>query len=95
MLRCAHRSLRRLIHPRSVKVVKLDGKPVDEDTFKYRLRLFPVLHGGVLGPACLVGVPDGFSLTTSFTATFGLPVQHRSWSGSGGPHGELLRLLGP
>ena len=68
MLRCAHRSLRRLIHPRSVKVVKLDGKPVDEDTLN-TVFVFFLCFMGVLGLACLVVCLDGFSLTTSFTAT--------------------------
>ena len=68
MLRCAHRSLRRLIHPRSVKVGKLDGKPVDEDTLN-TVFVFFLCFMGVLGLACLVVCLDGFSLTTSFTAT--------------------------
>ena len=68
MFRCAHRSLRRLIHPRAVKVVKLDGKPVDEDTLN-TVFVFFLCFMAVLGLGCLIVCLDGFSLTTSFTAT--------------------------
>ena len=49
LLRCARRSLRRLSHPRAVKVVKLDGKAVDEETlntvFVFFTCFFQVLGG--------------------------------------------------
>ncbi len=50
-----------------MKVVKLDGKPVDEDTLN-TVFVFFLCFMGVLGLACLVVCLDGFS-TTSFTAT--------------------------
>ena len=94
MFRCAHRSLRRLIHPRAVKVVKLDGKPVDEDTLN-TVFVFFLCFMAVLGLGCLIVCLDGFSLTTLLHRHPDLPVQHRPRPGVRGPHGELLRLLPP
>mgnify|MGYP002610717768 CR=1 FL=1 len=67
MIRCAHRSLSRLSHPRVVKVVKLDGKAVDEDTLNTVFVFFTCFFL-VLGGTCLVVSLDGFSLTTSCSA---------------------------
>lgn len=64
LLRCARRSLRRLSHPRAVKVVKLDGKAVDEETLNTVFVFFTCFFL-VLGGTCLVVSLDGFSLTTS------------------------------
>ena len=94
MFRCAHRSLRRLIHPRAVKVVKLDGKPVDEDTLN-TVFVFFLCFMAVLGLGCLIVCLDGFSLTTSFTATLACLSNTGPGLESVGPHGELLRLLPP
>ena len=68
MLRCAHRSLRRLIHPRSVKVVKLDGKPVDEDTLNTVFVFSCASWGCWAWPAWWCAWTASL-LTTSFTAT--------------------------
>lgn len=67
MARCVHRSLRRLSHPRAVKVVKLDGKSMDEDTLNTVLVFFTCFFL-LLGAACLIVSLDGFSVTTSCTA---------------------------
>ena len=67
MLRCAGRSLSRLSHPRATKVVKLDGKAVDEDTLN-TVFVFFCLFFLLLGGGCLLVCLDGFDLTTSFTA---------------------------
>lgn len=70
LFRCALRSILRLSHPRAVRVVKLDGKAVDEDilntVFSYFICFFLLL-----GLGCIVVSLDGFSLTTSFTAALG------------------------
>ena len=67
MTRCMHRSLRRLSHPRAVKVVKLDGKAIDEDTLNTVLIFFTCFFL-LLGTACLIVSLDGFSVTTTCTA---------------------------
>lgn len=65
--RCAQRSLSRVLHPRAVKVVKLDGKAVDEDTLA-TLSAFFTLFFLTLGAVALVVSLDGFSTTTTFSA---------------------------
>ena len=65
--RCARRSLRRLCHPRAVKVVKLDGKSVDEATLN-TVFVFSTCYLFLLGAGCLVVSLDGFSLTTTWSA---------------------------
>lgn len=67
MGRCGRRELSRLSHPRAVKVVKLDGKPVEEDTIQ-TIFVFFFLYFFLLAAAALVLCRDGFSLTTSCTA---------------------------
>lgn len=70
LLRCARRSLLRLSHPRSVQVVRLDGKIVEEDNLRSVFSFF-LCFLLLLGAGCVVVSLDGFSLTTSFTATLG------------------------
>ncbi len=65
--RCAQRSLSRVLHPRAVKVVKLDGKAVDEDTLS-TLSAFFTLFFLTMGAVTLVVSLDGFSITTTFSA---------------------------
>ncbi|MDO4516104.1 MAG: TrkH family potassium uptake protein [Bacillota bacterium] len=67
MLRGGLRTLRRLSHPREVKVVKLDGKAVDEGTLS-TVFVFFSLYCLTLGATAALVALDGESLTTSFTA---------------------------
>ena len=50
-----------------MKVVKLDGKPVEEDTIG-TIFVFFFLYFAILAAAVLLICRDGFSLTTSVTA---------------------------
>ena len=67
MARGAGRSLRRFSSPRSVKVVKLDGSPVEESVLN-SVFVFFLLYLLILAAAGAVVSLDGVSLTTSFTA---------------------------
>ena len=67
LLRCAARSLQRFNYPRAVKVIKLDGNPVDESTLR-EVSVFFLLYLVILAAASAVVSLDGVSLTTSFTA---------------------------
>ena len=67
LFRCSIRSLRRFSHPRSVKVVTLDGNPVEETTLN-EVSVFFLLYLVLLAAVCAVVSLDGISLTTSFTA---------------------------
>ena len=68
--RTSSRTLLRLSHPRAVRVVKLDGKTVDEETLNTIFAFF-ILFFLLLGAGCLVVSLDGYSLVTSFTASLG------------------------
>lgn len=70
LLRCSKRSILRLSHPRAVRVVKLDGKTVDEETLRSVFSFFTCFFL-LLGLGCVVVSLDGYSLTTSFTAALG------------------------
>lgn len=68
--RSSARNLLRLSHPRAVKVVKLDGKVMSEESLNTIYAYF-ILFFLLLGGGCLVVSLDGVSLTTAFTATLG------------------------
>ena len=67
LVRCAARSLRRFTNPRSVKVVKLDGSPVEERTLT-EVFVFFLLYLLILAAVSAIVSLDSVSLTTSFTA---------------------------
>ena len=66
-LRCLFREIRQIIHPRSVSVVKLDGKVVEENTLR-SVPLFTGCYFAVILLGTLVVSLDNFSFATSFTA---------------------------
>ena len=68
--RSCSRNLLRLSHPRAVKVVKLDGKVMNEEALNTIYAYF-ILFFLLLGGGCLVVSLDGQSLVTSFTAALG------------------------
>ena len=65
--RCLVREIRQIIHPRSVSVVKLDGKVVQENTL-HSVLLFTGCYFLITLAATLVVSMDNFSFSTSFTA---------------------------
>jgi len=65
--RCLFREIRQVIHPRSVSVVKLDGKTVDESTLRSVLMFTSCYFLITLGATLVVSI-DNFSFSTSFTA---------------------------
>jgi len=67
LLKCIRREIKQIIHPRSVNVVKLDGRVVDEDTLRSILIFFAAYLFILLGAALLVAL-DNFTFGTTFTA---------------------------
>ena len=67
LLRCIRREIRQIIHPRSVHVVKLDGRVVEEDTLRSVLLFFATYMFITMGAALIVALDD-FSFGTTFTA---------------------------
>ena len=73
-------------HPRSVNVVKLDGRVVDEDSLRSVQLFFAAYLFIALGATLLVSV-DNFSFGTTFTAVV-------SCIGNVGPGLELVGPMG-
>ena len=66
-LRCLLREIRHIIHPRSVSVVKVDGKVIEENIL-HSVTLFTGCYFGIILLGTLVISLDNFSFATSFTA---------------------------
>ena len=65
--RCLGREIRRIVHPRSVSVVKLDGKVVEEDDLRATLGFVCCTFLIVLGATLVVSLDD-LPFATSFSA---------------------------
>ena len=87
--RAIRREVHRIIHPRSVEIVKLDGKPVDESTLASVL-LFISCYAMITLPG---GRPERFSLYRDPYLRHHLHQQHRPGTGRGGTGRQFLRFL--
>lgn len=67
LLRSTRREIHRITHPRSVEVVKLDGKLVNESTL-HSLLVFLGAYVTTVFAAALIISLDGFSFAVSFSA---------------------------
>ena len=67
LFRSLRREVHRIIHPRSVEVIKLDGKVTDEETVRSVL-IFVGCYLLIILSAALVISLDNFSFTVSFTS---------------------------
>lgn len=67
LLRCIRREIRQIVHPRSVNVVKLDGRVLEENTLRSVL-LFFATYMFITMAAALVLALDNFSFGSTFTA---------------------------
>ena len=67
LLKCVRREIRQILHPRSVSVVKLDGRVVDEKVL-HTVMVFLGTYMLIAFSAMLVVALDNFSFGTTFTA---------------------------
>ncbi len=65
--RCIGREIRQIVHPRSVNVVKLDGRVVEEDSLR-SVHIFFAAYMFIILLATLVVAMDNFTFGTTFTA---------------------------
>ena len=65
--RCIRREIHRIVHPRSVEVVRLNGKSADEDTV-YSVMVFTGCYVLIVLLAALVISLDNYSFGVSFSA---------------------------
>ena len=94
MFRCARRSLLRLSHPRAVKVVKLDGKIVEESTINTVFAFF-ICFCLLLAAGTVVVTLDGADLVTAFTSSLGAITNVGPGLGMVGPMGNFAFYSGP
>lgn len=67
LLKALGREIKKIVHPRSVNVVKLDGEVVEEETIRSILVFFTAYLFILFGGALAVGL-DNYSFGTNFTA---------------------------
>jgi trk system potassium uptake protein TrkH len=67
MFKSAFNELARIIHPRTVKKVRLEGKPVEHTTLR-SVNTFLISYLGVFILSLLIITLDNFDFTTNFTA---------------------------
>lgn len=67
LIKCIRREIRKILHPRSVNMVRLDGKVVEEDVL-HTVMIFLGTYMLIACTASLVVSLDNFSFTTSLTA---------------------------
>ncbi len=68
LFRMMGRELKRMLHPRSVKTIKLEGKSVDEGTLSACGTYFAVYMACILGIFFLLGFDSFGNIETNFTA---------------------------
>ena len=86
LLKCVRREIRQILHPRSVSVVKLDGRVVDEKVL-HTVMVFLGTYMLIAFSAMLVVALDDFSFGTTFTAVV-------ACIGNIGPGLELVGPMG-
>ena len=86
LLKCIRRETRQIVHPRSVNVVKLDGRVVEEQALRSVLIFFAAYMFITLGASLVVAL-DNFTFGTTFTAVV-------ACIGNIGPGLELVGPMG-
>ena len=69
LLKCAARDIRRTVHPRSVSVIKLDGRTIDEKIISSVQGYFFVAIATMFVSTIVVAL-DGFDFETTLTSVF-------------------------
>ena len=67
LLRCIRREVAQISHPRSVRVVKLDGKTVEESKL-HSVTTFFACYLLIIGIGCLIVGLDNYTFTTTVTS---------------------------
>ncbi|MBR2503545.1 MAG: TrkH family potassium uptake protein, partial [Oscillospiraceae bacterium] len=91
MFRVIRREIHHIIHPRSVQVVKLDGKVVEEKTIHSILTFIGAYFIIILAGAVVVSL-DGFGFSESFTAALTCVSNIGPGLGVFGPAGNFSTL---
>lgn len=88
LLKSIARSVRQMLHPRSVSVVRLDGEAVEDETVRTALGYLAVYLCIFIITVLLISL-DGFSFETNFTATLSCINNVGPGLGAVGPTGNF------
>lgn len=83
------RELIRLVHPRAVGAVRLDGKAVDNQT-SHDVGIFFITYMGIIGGMTLLVSLDGFDFTTTISAVAACMGNIGPGLGTVGPSGNFM-----
>ena len=83
------RELIRLVHPRAVGAVRLDGKAVDSQT-NHDVGIFFITYMGIIGGMTLLVSLDGFDFTTTISAVVACMGNIGPGLGMVGPSGNFM-----
>lgn len=86
-LRCVQREISRIIHPRTVRVVKLDGNAIEERTL-HSVSTYLVCYFALLMGTSLITALDGASFETAFSAAITCLSNAGPGLGAVGPMGN-------
>ena len=82
------KEIKKLLHPRSVTVIKLEGKPLDKTISKNTVSYF-MMYIIIMMVSCLLISVDGFDLTTNSTAVISCFNNIGPGLGAVGPMGNF------
>ena len=88
LIRAAQVEVRRLIHPRTVKVMRIDGKPVGQDTVR-AVSGYLILYVLICMVSVLLVSLDGFDGSTTITAVLATFINIGPGLGLAGPVGNF------
>ena len=84
----ARKELSHMLHPRNVKVIKVDGKAVERETIGV-LGVYLFCYVAILAVSTVVIALDGFDFTTNFTAAIATFNNIGPGLGAVGPAGNF------
>jgi trk system potassium uptake protein TrkH len=67
MVKTVAREIRRLLHPRSISVLKMEGKPVDQ-AFVHGIAVYFITYMGIIAASILLISLDGKDMVTTSTS---------------------------
>lgn len=93
LVKSAASDVRRMIHPRRVTRIQLDGSRVESGTLKAVYTYF-LIYVLIIVAGTMVVSLDGCDMTTNFTAALALHIEYRPRNGADRPRELLQHLLG-
>ena len=82
------RSIRQMLHPRSVSIIRMDGEPVEEHTVRAAVGYLAFFVSLLVGTVLIISI-DGYDLNTNLTATLACINNIGPGFGAVGPTGNF------